>query len=366
MKTEILRVDPAQIDPEIMEYCGKKLREGGLVCFPTETVYGLGASAFDARAVEAVYQAKRRPADNPLIVHISDESMLNWITSCSGLQRQRLQALGSAFWPGPLTIIVDRDDAIPPQVSCGLDTVGIRYPKHPVAKALIQAAGVPVAAPSANLSGRPSPTLAEHVIEDLNGRVDIILDGGPCAVGVESTVFDLVGNPPTILRPGAVTLPDLQRVIDGAAELGWKGRKTGGSLSPEDGVQEDGEEKPRSPGMKYTHYAPKARVTIYSGSPKAVATKILFEVESALAEGERPGILATTQSMLSYAVPVPVLSFGDRNNGLEQASCLYSALRQFDELGVSVVFAEAVPTVGVGNAVMNRLYRAAGGRLVEV
>ncbi len=369
MKTELFRVDPRRIDPEIVTYCGRKLRQGALVCFPTETVYGLGANAFDAQAIDRIYEAKQRPADNPLIVHISNMDMLDGITCCAGQRRSRLLALGKIFWPGPLTLIVDRGDAIPPNVSCGLASVGIRFPRHPVAQALIQAAGVPVAAPSANLSGRPSPTLAEHVIEDLDGRVDIILDGGPCEVGVESTVFDLIGQPPTILRPGAVTLPQLQSVIGSAAEFCWKGQATGGdpSAAGQDSGNDLAEEveKPRSPGMKYTHYAPKAKVTIYSGPQESVVRRIRKELEQAEKTGIFAGVLATEQTICYYNKDVPVLSFGDGNNGLEQASRLYACLRQFDELGVSVVLAEAVPSTGVGNAVMNRLYRAAGGRLVE-
>jgi len=352
MKTEIVKINPSSIDEEKIHYCGQILKSGGLVCFPTETVYGLGANAFSEESVLNIFKAKGRPADNPLIVHISNLDMLSGITNCTGTQRDLLLSLAKVFWPGPLTIIVSKHDNIPAAVSCGLDTVGIRFPSHPIAHALIESAKVPVAAPSANISGKPSPTEAKHVIEDMNGKVDVIIDGDASEFGVESTVLDITSKPACILRPGAVTLKMLKPYIPDVTELGWKNTKT--------------IDKPRSPGMKYKHYAPKAIVTIYHGEETKTAEFINQKVSEAIESGLQPAVLATDQTLKYYNNVKFVLSLGDRNDGLSQSAKLFSGLRKFDELGVDVVFAEAVPETGVGDAVMNRMYRAAGCNIVEV
>lgn len=352
-KTEIIKIDRNKIDAEAIAYCGRVLREGGLVCFPTETVYGLGAGAYNADAVAGIYRAKGRPADNPLIVHISDCSMLELVTDCTGAQREILNRLAERFWPGPLTVITSRDDAVPPNVSCGMDTVGIRFPSHPIARALIEAAGVPVAAPSANLSGKPSPTRASHVIEDMMGRVDVIIDGGECDVGVESTVFDIAGEKMSILRPGAVTLEQLASVVASADELDWM--TPGGKVI----------EKPRSPGLKYRHYAPNASVLIYDGTRDEITARICSEIKERKKNGFSVGVLATDESICYYKEDgIVVLSLGSLDNSLQQASNLFHCLRRFDDLGIDVVLAEALPRGGAGDAVMNRLYRAAGGALI--
>lgn len=339
-----------------IEYCAEVIKKGGLVCFPTETVYGLGASAFNTDAVNRIYEAKGRPADNPLIVHISNMQMLDVVTDCDGFQRDCLARMADKFWPGPLTMIAHRDDAVPSNVSCGLDTVGIRFPSHSIARALIEASEIPIAAPSANLSGKPSPTRAEHVIEDMMGRVDIIIDGGCCDVGVESTVFDIAGERMSILRPGAVTLEQILTVIESADELDWMNSDISASSN----------EKPRSPGLKYRHYAPKASVTIYSGKADKVQGRILYEINLRKNAGFCCGVLATDESICYYKdVGVIVQSLGGRADGLKQASNLFHCLRRFDDMGVNVVFAEALPRGGAGDAVMNRLYRAAGGNIVE-
>ena len=352
--TEIIKIDRNDIDPQAIRRCADVLRGGGLVCFPTETVYGLGANAYRAEAVDRIYKAKGRPADNPLIVHISDCKMLDLVTDCAGTQREILNRLADRFWPGPLTVIASRAAAVPPNVSCGLDTVGIRFPSHPIARALIEAAGVPVAAPSANLSGKPSPTRASHVIEDLMGRADIIIDGGSCDVGVESTVFDIAGEKMSILRPGAVTLAHITSVVKDADALDW--------MHPQ---EERVVSKPRSPGLKYKHYAPKASVTIFDGPPDCVAIRIHAEIKLRKKEGFSVGVLATDERICYYKeVGVVVQSLGSLEDSLQQASNLFHCLRKFDDMGIDVVFAEALPRGGAGDAVMNRLYRAAGGAII--
>ena len=350
--TKIVRIDPEDIDDEALRYCADVLKRGGLVCFPTETVYGLGANAFDGRAVENIFKAKGRPNDNPLIVHINDYEMLPLITCCDGKQREDLMSLGDAYWPGPLTVIVDRDSAIPDCVSCGLKTVGIRMPENPIARKLIEFAGIPVAAPSANLSGKPSPSCAAHVIEDLAGRVDVIIDGSDCKVGVESTVLDITGERPEILRPGAITLEDVERVLGAASLCDWRKE-----------VKKD--ELPKSPGMKYTHYSPEAEVVIYEGEDDLVKRNIKIAAMSSLLKGETVGIMTVDENAGFYDVLPNVLSLGARGDSLSQAANLFKLLRMFDELGVKKVFAEAVPAEGIGNAVANRLYRAAGGVVVK-
>ncbi|MBQ8165051.1 MAG: threonylcarbamoyl-AMP synthase [Clostridia bacterium] len=356
MKTEIFKIDPHKIDTEILKYCAGCIRGGGLVCFPTETVYGLGANAFMKNSVSKIFKAKGRPSDNPLIVHISDYEMLDLVTDCTGVQREMMMKIAAKYWPGPLTMIVSRDDAIPETVSCGLSTIGIRYPVNPIARELIKLAGVPVAAPSANLSGKPSPSAASHVIEDLEGKVDIIIDGGSCDVGVESTVLDLTSGKPTILRPGAVTLEQISALYDAEA-FDWKGSHAGG---------EDCDiENPKSPGMKYTHYSPKADVVIYEGNRENVVKIVKSEYQSAVTNGFNAGILTVDENIDFYSDLKNVISLGSVNDPKSQAAELFASLRGFDELGVQKVFAEAVPTGGVGDAVMNRLFRAAGGQIID-
>ncbi len=358
MKTEIFKIDPKNIDEDIMQHCAECIRGGGLVCFPTETVYGLGANAFKADAVKNIFKAKGRPGDNPLIVHISDLDMLELVTNCTAEQRNMLDTIGAKYWPGPLTMIVSRDDAIPAEVSCGLSTVGVRFPVNPIARKLIELSGVPIAAPSANLSGKPSPSLASHVIEDLYGRVDIIIDGGACDVGVESTVLDISCGSPVILRPGAVTLENIMDIYKNAGAYDWKSSHTGG-----EGCNI---ENPKSPGMKYTHYSPEADVVIYDGDSELVTETIKSKVYACAVNGIKAGVLTLDEKLSDYEDIPNVLSLGSMHDGLKQASNLFLCLRKFDELGVKQVFAESVPYVGVGDAVMNRLYRAAGGNIVQV
>ena len=332
MHTELCQADEASI-----RRAAALLRAGELVAVPTETVYGLGADALNAEASARIFAAKGRPADNPLIAHIAGESGLAGLIA--GEPCACARALMRAFWPGPMTLIFPKSPRVPREVTAGLDTVAVRMPSHPVARALIRAAQTPIAAPSANRSGRPSPTTAAHVLEDMEGRIPLILDGGPCEVGLESTVVDVTGARPRILRPGGVTLEMLEGVV--------------GDVDVDEGVlhQLQAGSQARSPGMKYKHYAPKGEVTIVTGPRAAQEIARLYDA----ADG-RAAILAFSQA-----------DYGARRvYRLKNAPGeLFAALRQLDEDGMETIYAEDVPTTGVGLAVMNRLMRAAAFRVVE-
>lgn len=332
MHTELCQADEASI-----RRAAALLRAGELVAFPTETVYGLGADALNGEAAARIFAAKGRPADNPLIAHIAGESGLAGLIALEPCACAR--KLMRAFWPGPMTLIFPKSPRVPREVTAGLDTVAVRMPSHPVARALISAAQTPIAAPSANRSGRPSPTTAAHVLEDMEGRIPLILDGGPCEVGLESTVVDVTGARPRILRPGGVTLEMLEGVV--------------GDVDVDEGVlhQLQAGSQARSPGMKYKHYAPKGEVTIVTGPRAAQEIARLYDA----ADG-RAAILAFSQA-----------DYGARRvYRLKNAPGeLFAALRQLDEDGMETIYAEDVPTTGVGLAVMNRLMRAAAFRVVE-
>jgi L-threonylcarbamoyladenylate synthase len=347
--TRVFVLDPVQPDADLIARAAAVLREGGLVAFPTETVYGLGANATDAAAVAKIFAAKGRPADNPLIVHVADRPSLQQVVKTVG---PRAEQLMERFWPGPLTLVLPKQPTVPDSVTGGLPTVAVRMPDHPVAIALIKAAGVPVAAPSANLSGRPSPTTADHVVEDLAGRADIIIDGGETGVGLESTVLDLTVDPPVLLRPGGVTLEDLQEAI--------------GTVHLDTAVHSgDVGDAPRSPGMKYKHYSPEAHVILVNGPVLQMQAKIrdlAYEFEE---EGKRVGIMCSVESRGVYQAPV-ILEYGTRDDLATMAADLFSTLRAFDRHKVDVILIEGVPSTGIGLAIMNRLQKAAGGRVVSV
>jgi len=333
-----------------LDYAGKVLREGGLVIFPTETVYGLGANALNSEAVKGIFKAKGRPSDNPLIVHIYSLEQLSYIVSeVNEMARKAMDA----FWPGPLTIIMKKSHNVPDGVTAGLETVGVRMPKHNVAIPLLKAAGVPVAAPSANTSGKPSPTRVDHVIYDMDGKVDVILDGGSCQVGLESTVLDVTSVPPKILRPGGVTLEMLREVL-GEVEL-----DAGLLKKPE------GDFKPRAPGMKYTHYSPDADVTVVEGEPERVAAHIKERLDQCKLKGIKAGVLATDETKALYGDSF-IISAGSRLNPSTIAESLFDCLREFDKYGIQAVFAEAVPNNGIGLAIMNRMNKAAGFKIEKV
>ena len=344
MQTRVLPATPASLAE-----AASLLQGGQVVGFPTETVYGLGANALDEAAVRRIFEAKGRPGDNPLIVHISALDQLPALIA--GDLPENAKILAAACWPGPLTMLLRKSAAVPDVVTAGLDTVGIRMPSHPVARALIDAAQRPIAAPSANRSGRPSPTTAAHVFEDMDGRVPLILDGGSCAVGVESTVLDVTGAVPRILRPGGVTAEQIAALC-GAVEV------DGAVMRP---LAEG--EKPRSPGMKYRHYAPKGALTIVRGEAAAVAGRIAALYDAAEAAGERALILALEGHIPLYGAR-RTLSLG--KDEAEMAARLFAALREADELGAETLLSEAVSTEGVGLAVMNRLGRAAAFHVIEV
>ena len=321
---------------------GRVIRAGGLVVFPTETVYGLGANELDGEAVAKIFEAKGRPNDNPLILHVAKKSDVRplWVKI-----PDTARLLMDEFWPGPLTLVYLKSSIVPDAVTAGLDTVAVRMPEHKTALALIRAAGVPIAAPSANLSGKPSPTRIEHVLEDMDGRVDVMLDGGPCSVGVESTVLSLVGTP-TILRPGGVTKEMLESVIGTV-------RVANAVLNP---LGEN--EVAASPGMKYRHYAPDCEVVVAEGSPRRAASIINREYSLAESDGKNCIIFATEQTK-SYYKGKKYVIIGDRDMPASLCASLFAALRD-ESGGTDIIFAEAIPAREQGLAYMNRLLRASG------
>lgn len=336
-----------QSDPErAIELGATYLRQGRLVAFPTETVYGLGANAWEEAAVARIFQAKGRPADNPLIAHISDLGMLDGLIS---ELPQAAERLIKAFWPGPLSLVLPKGPKVPDLVTAGLPTVAVRWPNHPVALALIGRAAVPVAAPSANRSGRPSPTLAAHVQADLGDQVDLIIDAGMAAVGLESTVVNVSGAAPVLLRPGAVTLEELEQVI-GPVQV------AGGAI--------DGPAP--APGMKYRHYAPVAPLHLFLGQPQRAVAAMARQAHSLLAAGQRVGVL-TFDEYADQLEPATVLSLGSYMRPEQAAQRLYGQLRASDELGLQVILAHGPDsTAGLGLALQNRLSKASGHRITWV
>lgn len=326
-----------------IEKAGQILRNGGLVGIPTETVYGLAANALDGSAVAKIFAAKGRPMDNPLIVHISEFSQIDQLVETV---TDSAKKLAQKFWPGPLTIILPKSKLIPDEVSAGLPTVAVRFPSHPVAKKVIDAAGVPLAAPSANTSGKPSPTLASHVMEDMDGKIEAVLDGGPCSVGVESTVITLACDPPRLLRPGGVTLEELRGVL-GEVEMDQA------VLNPlADGV------KASSPGMKYKHYSPKANVILVEGS--------FEQYQNYVNSKKADGVMALCYEAEGKSLEVPSVSYGGKEDYPEQARELFDALRELDEKNAHTVYARCPKPEGVGLAVYNRLIRAAGFEVIRL
>ena len=350
MTTELLRVDPVHPDSDAMARAAACLRRGGLVAFPTETVYGLGVHALDRAAVARLFEAKQRPAHDPLIVHVAGlEGAADLVESIPAAAR----ALADRFWPGPLTFVLRRSQRVPDEVTAGLDTVAVRVPAHPVARALIEAAGLPVAAPSANLFSRPSPTTAAHVLADLDGRIEMILDGGPTPVGVESTVIDLSETRPVILRPGAIGADAIRHALVG--------------LGLDESGPENAASRPRSPGLLSKHYAPRAAVTVYEGSRSRTLLAMRAEAETQLGLGRRVAVLAYTEDHASFVdLPVLTLDLGAETDPPAIARALYAVLRQCDEAGADVALARMPATRHeLTPAIADRLRRAAA-RLVAV
>lgn len=349
MKTKVEKINKNQINTDIIEEAGKILKEGGLVAFPTETVYGLGADALNEEAAKKIYEAKGRPSDNPLIVHIADLEALDGITA---LIPPCTKKIAEAYWPGPLTMIFEKNDRVPYGTTGGLETVAVRMPDHDVARALIRAGGGYIAGPSANTSGRPSPTKASHVKEDLDGRIEMIIDGGDSEIGVESTILDMTVFPPMILRPGAVTKEMLEELI-GVVEVD----KTL--------ISSDSRLAPKAPGMKYRHYAPKADLTVVEGSTEAVVAEINRMAAEKIREGFQVGIIGTEETVDRYQAG-DIKSIGTREDERTIASHLYGILREFDDDEVHYIFSEAFAGEGIGSAIMNRLLKAAGHRVIRV
>ena len=324
------------------------LRDGGLVGIPTETVYGLGANGLNEEAVKNIFAAKGRPQDNPLILHIPDVSWLERYCKDIPLTAYRL---AEAFWPGPMTMILYHKDLVPQAVTAGLDTVGMRCPAHKLCRDIIAAAGVPVAAPSGNTSGRPSPTTAQHMLEDMDGKIDAIVDGGPCAVGVESTIIDLTCQPPRLLRPGGITLEQLRSVL-GEVEVDPAVTRLMGAG-----------EKPKAPGMKYRHYAPKAPVTVVTGDPQKSARYIADHA------APEDGVICFDEFLSLFtgrSQTRPVMDLGPAGDKEEQARHIFDALRSFDHTSVPTIWAQCPDSSGIGLAIANRLNKAAGFHIIEV
>ncbi|MFG6384282.1 MAG: threonylcarbamoyl-AMP synthase [Lachnospiraceae bacterium] len=334
---------------EKIKTAGKIIREGGVVAFPTETVYGLGADALNSQASQKIYAAKGRPSDNPLIVHISNIEDLRKITI---EVPEKAKKLAACFWPGPLTMIFKKSEVVPLETTGGLQTVAVRMPNHPIALALIQEGGGFIAAPSANISGRPSPTLAEHVIFDLYGRIPMILDGGLVGIGLESTIVDFSEEIPMILRPGYITKEMIQEVIGEVRVDPWL-------------VAASEEGHPKAPGMKYKHYAPKAQLILVSGVQERVQKKINNLVKEAMEAGKQVGIIGTDETYLEYPYGI-VKSIGTRTDEDTIARHLYKILREFDDQKVEIIYSEYFLTPKIGQAIMNRMLKAAGQQVIEV
>lgn len=349
MNTKIVKIDPAHPRMEDIREAGRIIREGGLVAFPTETVYGLGGNALDVTASQRIYAAKGRPSDNPLIVHIADmASLLPLVTEIPEAARK----LASACWPGPLTMIFHKSSIVPLETTGGLDSVAVRFPSHPIACALIREGGGYVAAPSANTSGRPSPTMAEHVIEDLKGKIEMIVDGGSVGIGLESTIVDFTENIPTILRPGYINEQMLRDIL--------------GEVRMDKGlIAEDSRIHPKAPGMKYRHYAPKGSLLIVEGQTDRVAAKIEEMAREKTAAGYTVGIIGTDESVGRYSSGI-IKSIGTRSDEESIGRHLYSVLREFDDCGAAYIFSESFDTPKMGQAIMNRLLKAAGHQVIKV
>ena len=348
--TLLLKVNPEEPERDTVQAAAAFIKKGGLVAFPTETVYGLGADALNATAVLELFEAKKRPLDNPPIVHVADT---NDVYELAVNVSPKAEQLMCEFWPGPLTLVFKHSDAVPKVTTAGLDTVAVRMPQHNVALALIRESACPIAAPSANLAGKPSPTSAKHVFDDLNGRIDAILDGGDTRIGVESTVVDVSVDPPVVLRPGGTPFEALKSAV--------------GDVRLHPFVVADAElpvEKVHSPGMRHKHYAPNAKVILVEGAVEAVTAKVKELVAAYERDGCKVGVLATDETVSAYRAEV-VKSLGSRFNLAVVAQNLFRLLREFDVEGVDVVVAEGMPAEGLGLAVLNRLRKASAYNIIR-
>lgn len=350
VKTKVVKIKPDQMDIADIREAAELIRTGGLVAFPTETVYGLGADALCPKAAKKIYAAKGRPSDNPLIVHIAEYSQLSAVAR---EVPEEADLLARAFWPGPLTMIVRKNQSVPSETTGGMDTVAVRMPSHPAALGLIRESGCLIAAPSANVSGRPSPTEAAHVAADMDGRIPMILDGGPVGIGIESTIVDLTEEVPMILRPGFVTAEMI------GAVLGREIRLDPGITASDSVI------RPKAPGMKYRHYAPKAELILAEGETERVIAEINRLTEEKRQKGLRVGVMAANETAGRYKADC-VLCLGPQGDGEAAARQLYGTLREFDRQKADIIYAESLTEKGVGAAVMNRLCKAAGHQVLYV
>ena len=349
--TLTLKVDPRKPEIEKVQIAARILKKGGLVAFPTETVYGLGADALNANAVKALFKAKKRPLDNPPIVHIEKIADACRLAAKVPPEAEKLM---KEFWPGPLTLVFERAKIVPEVTVAGLNTVAIRMPQNKIALGLIRESNCPIAAPSANLAGKPSPTSANHVFNDLNGRIDLILDGGSSRIGVESTVLDVSVTPPIVLRPGGTSFEELKKVI---CEV----RLHPSVIAEAETIVSEA----RSPGMKHKHYAPEAKLLLVEGSLVGVTAKIKELVANYSSKVCKIGVLATDETMAQYSADV-IKSLGSRFNLNVIAQNLFKLLRQFDEEDVDIIIAEGLPAEGLGLAIMNRLRKASAYSIIRV
>ncbi len=346
MRTKIITINEENIDINLIKEAGKIIRDGELVAFPTETVYGLGADGLNQEAVKKIYKAKGRPSDNPLILHISSLEELYPLVMEIPEEAHKLM---EEFWPGPLTLVFKKNSIVPDIITAGLDSVAIRMPKNQIALALIRMAKTPIAAPSANLSGRPSPTRASHVIDDMSGKIQMIIDGGRTGVGLESTVLDLSSNYPTILRPGGVTFEDLKNIIP--------------SVKQDKSIINQ-EETPKSPGQKYRHYAPKSEMLLFTGQMDSIVGEIKRQVENLVERKMKVGIMATRETAGDYKKGL-VKVMGSREEQETIAENLFDIIREFDNEDIDIILAEGIDLDNIGTAIMNRLIKASGGKIIE-
>lgn len=349
MNTITIKIEIENIDGEDLKHAAGIIKSGGIVAFPTETVYGLGANGLDTEAVEKIFKAKGRPADNPLILHVCALSQVeSLVEEISDTARMCM----AQFWPGPLTILFKRSELVPDIVSAGLDTVAIRMPDNGIALKLIELSETPIAAPSANLSGRPSPTSFKHVKEDMMGKIDMIIDGGSTGIGLESTVLDLSGDLPMILRPGGVTIEQLKKLIPNI-------------VFDKSIIDNSSSIIPKSPGQKYRHYAPKSEMILFGGDLGKVVDEIKKLSKAYLLDGKKVGIMCTDQTEDLYEDGI-IISLGSRDEESTIAQSLFDTLRRFDEEGVDIILAESMDMSNLGSAIMNRLKKAASGKIVEL
>ncbi|BEP30252.1 L-threonylcarbamoyladenylate synthase [Helicovermis profundi] len=349
MKTKIINIDSKNIDIEKIKEAASLLTNGEVVAFPTETVYGLGANALDESAIKKIFLAKGRPSDNPLIVHINSKNELDKLVNFVPSIAEKLM---DAFWPGPLTLIFEKNSNVPKIVTGGLETIAVRMPSHIVARKIIEYSLVPIAAPSANISGKPSPTMCEHVIHDLDGKIASIVCSDSSSIGLESTVLDITGEVPMILRPGGITKEMIESIV---------GRIL---IDPAIKKKHDQNLIAKSPGMKYRHYSPKADVIVFNGSKKNIVKKMKIELENYLKKGKKVGLMCT-EEILSQINDVFSISLGSIKDMDLVGNKLFYVLREFDKLDIDIIFAEGFSEEGIGSAIMNRLNKSAGNNIIN-